>query len=562
MISRRDLVKIAGQSVIAAGCAPFASSLITMNNFSRSSAVRCINVVNFIRGVEPRFETDLLLPVRKQMELILAHKLPATWLLQYDALVSGPFVEFLKAHKAPDHEVGIWFEMNEMHCKAANVEWRGRPGYEWDHYPLVAFTIGYTPEERVKLADAFMRTFKSVWGHYPSSVASWNLDSITMAHLTEHYGIDAYAVCRDQIATDGFTIWGAPIAGYYPNKTNCWSPAISKSNQIQTPMFRMLGQDPVYYYEKEFSLPDGKRIGEPDTMEPVWTSGRSPLFVDEFLKMIADAPTGQFAYAQLGQENSFPWPEMEPGYAPQMEALAKLREAGTVHVETMGESGRRFKKAFATTPVQAQVQISDPFGNTNPAETTVWYQSRIYRANLHFKGDLPYLRDLTVYSDQYSQPFLTKATRLHEVEQRMPSLLDGYHWSKEHGADKEPGAGCFFEVGGKRLRLTGKPKIHESGKSLIAELPVQDGNVLTIRFEEDKVELHLTPDADTLTASFEWDPAKASLIEVQPQQAKYRWQEFNYSLGIRIGTAQSTEKGFLVSGGKGLVELRLSQALG
>src|SRR6185312_29874 len=187
------------------------------------------------------------------------HDVPTTWLLQFDALVSGPFVEFLKTHMPTSHEVGIWFEMNEMHCKAAQVEWRGRPGYEWDHYPAVAFTIGYTPEERIRLADAFMAEFHRVWNRFPRSVASWNLDAITMAHLCDRYGVDAFAVCRDQIATDGFTIWGAPIAGYYPSKTNCWSPALVHSNQIPAPVFRMLGQDPVYYYQNGFPMPGGRR---------------------------------------------------------------------------------------------------------------------------------------------------------------------------------------------------------------------------------------------------------------------------------------------------------------
>ena len=89
-------------------------------------------------------------------------------------------------------------------------------------------------------------------------------------------------------------------------------------------------------------------------MEPVWTSGRSPVFVKEFLKMIADAPTLGFGYAQLGQENTFPWPQQEEAYPMQMKALAQLREAGKVHVETMGDSGRRFKRTFSTTPAQAQ----------------------------------------------------------------------------------------------------------------------------------------------------------------------------------------------------------------
>lgn len=553
MLSRRDLLKHTGQAYLLAGLSPLAKAFMSP---SPTGSIRCINVVNFIRAIEPRFKTDLLLPVQKQMELILEHKLPATWLLQFDALVSGPFVEYLKAHMAESHEVGFWFEMNEMHCKAAGVEWRGRPGYEWDHYPPVAFTIGYTQQERIKLADTAMEQFKSTFDHYPSSVASWNLDSITIAHLAERYQVDAFAVCRDQIATDGFTIWGAPIAGYYPSKSNCWSPAVNVENQISSPIFRMLGQDPVYYYDKHYKLPDGKLIGEPDTMEPVWTSGRSPLFVKKFLDMIAEAPTLQFAYAQMGQENSFSWPDQAAGYPFQMKALAQLRDAGSVHVETLGESGRRFKKAFKSTPVQAQVQLSDPFGNTDPAETSVWYQSRFYRANLHFKGDLPFLRDLIVYSDRNSQPFLIEATRLLDVEQRMPAVLDGYHWRKDQ---TEPGAGGFFEIGGQRLRMNGKPRVSEKGNSLLVEIPVEGGGVLHVKFEEQELSIQLSPKGAVLAVSFEWDPNKSSLTEVQAKSVGYRWKGFGYSVAIMTGEAQSSEKGWKVTAGEREIRLRMAQ---
>ncbi len=560
MISRRALLKVSGQTALLAGCAPLVSTISGMNNSVRSRSIRCINVINFIRGVEPRFETDLLLPVKKQMELIVEHKLPATWLLQFDALVSGKFVDYLKSHMPDNHEVGFWFEMNEMHCNAAGVDWRGRPGYEWDHYPTVAFTIGYTEAERIKLADTAMEKFKSIWGKYPSSIASWNLDSITMAHLSSKYGIDAYAVCRDQIATDGFTIWGAPIAGYYPSTTNCWSPAVHKQNQISTPVFRMLGQDPVYYYDTELKLPDGRRIHEPDTMEPVWTSGRSASFNKEFLSMISDSPTLKFAYAQLGQENSFPWRDQSEAYPKQMKALAALRDAGSVHVETMGDSGRRFKKAFSMTPTQAQIMLTDPYENTEPAQTTAWYQSRFYRADLHFKGDLPYLRDLTVYSDHNPQPFLTMATTSHDVEQRMPAVLDGFHWSTHHDISKEPGSGGFFALGGQRLRLTGKPKITESGNSLIGELPVQGGKVLHIRFDEQSVHIQLTPTSgELLTLDFEWDPKKSSFVGISGQHVNYRWQNFDYSMTVQTGSASVTPTGFSVAGTHGVIALNLTQ---
>jgi hypothetical protein len=563
MITRRDLLTSAGQTCLAAGSAPLASFIMdsTLTAPGDSGVNRCINVVNFIRGVEPRSPIDLLLPVQKQMELALKHNLPTTWLLQFDALVSGPFVEYLKGHLAPSHEIGIWFEMNEKHCKAAEVEWRGRPGLEWDSQPPVAFTIGYTEAERVKLADAFMREFKRVWGKYPTSVASWNLDSITMRHLTEKYGIDAFAVCRDQIATDGFTIWGAPIAGYYPSKVNCWSPAVNRKNQIDAPVFRMLGQDPVYYYDTRLKLPNGKVVRQPDTMEPVWTAGRSPKFIKEFLTMISESPTLQFAYAQLGQENNFGWPEMEQAYPLQMVALAALRDAGSVQVETMGASGRRFKRAYKTTPAQAQVMLSDPFGNTESPEGSVWYQSRFYRADLHLKGDLPYLRDLTVYSDRNPQPFLNKATREHDVEQRMPAVMDGFHWSKSPGSLTEVGAGVFFQVGGERLRLSGRPEVKEEGQTLLVTLPVQGGGVLHMRFEEREIVFRLTSAAKSpLVLSFEWDPAKAALVEVGSDRASYRWQGFDYSVGIGGGQATSTPGGFTVTANKRDIALEMAQS--
>ncbi len=558
MISRRDFLKVTGQTAMALGAAPLTTRLLP-SLMAGSGAVRCINVVNFIRGVEPRFETDLLLPVQKQMELILANNLPASWLIQFDALVAGPFVSYLKAHMAKDHEVGFWFEMNQMLCEAAKVEWRGRKGYEWDHLPPVAFTIGYTPEERIKLADTAMSTFKSIWGHYPKSIASWNLDAITMAHLTDHYGIDAYAVCRDQIATDGFTIWGSPIAGYYPSKINCWSPALKRENQISTPVFRMLGQDPVYYYHRGFKIPSGRTVYEPDTMEPTWTAGRSRTFIESFLKMISDTPTMKFAYAQLGQENSFSWDTIAEGFPIQMKALAELRQTGKVHVETMGESGRRFKASFKTTPAQSQIMLTDPQGNSEPGEKTIWYQSRFYRANLHVRGDYVYLRDITVYSDLNPQPFLTKATRLNDVEQRMPAILDGYHWSKNPSSNGEPDAKGSFKVGSETLRLTGMPKISEHGNSMTVELPVLGDRTVHVVFDEDKISASITPKS-SLTLLFEWDMKKSAVTAVRQNRVDYRWNELDYSVRLPHGEVSATGSGWKITNEKEPIVLELKQA--
>ena len=551
MLSRRDVLKGVGAAAVAPA---WGGILETMTD---DKAVRCINVVNFMRGVEPRFETDLLLPVQKQMEIIKQHKLPATWLFQYDALVDPKFVDYLKANMPKDHEVGVWFEMNQKHCDAAGVAWRGRPGYEWDHLPPVAFTIGYTPAERVKLADALFGKFKEIWGKYPKSVASWNLDSLTMKHLCDRYGVDAFAVCRDQIATDGFTIWGAPIAGYYPSDVNCWSPACDPKHQINTPVFRMLGQDPVHYYSRSYKLPDGRTISEPDTMEPVWTSGRSPGFVKTFLKMIADDPTGRFAYAQLGQENSFSWKDQAEAYPMQMRALADLRSSGKVFVETMGDSGRRFKKAFKVTPVQAQVMLDDPFGAMDPLESTIWYQSRFYRANLHIRGDQVFFRDITVYSDKIEQPFLREATRLNDVEQRMPAIMDGYHWSKNPGKI-EGAAAAIIDVDGRAVRLSGKPSVRESGHSLEVKLPVTRGGHVTVRFTESDIEVSAENTAE-IFLTFQFDATKAGFAGGTGVVPAYRFGDRMIHVKTPNGVAESFGDDWYVRSSTGKITLNLRQ---
>lgn len=356
LFTRRDIVMGAIKTMFAASVLPLVPAVEADAVTPRPR--RVINIMNFIRGDEPREPMDLMEPVREQMALIKAHKFPATWLLQYDALVSGPFVDFLKSEMTPDHEVGVWFEMNRKICDDAGIAWRGNPNWEWDYHVPVAYSIGYTPDERRKLADTAVATFKRVFGTDVKSIASWNLDAVSVAHLADHYGIDAFGNCRDQLATDGFTIWGAPIAGYYPNRVNAWSPAIEEKNQISSPIFRLLGQDPTYYY--------GEGISAPDTMEPVWPTGRNEVFVDRFLDMIAHGPTQAFGYAQLGQENSFGWPEMKQAYPMQMEKLAKVRNAGGLIVETMGDTGRRFKRDFKSTPTQAQVMLKDALGNDEP----------------------------------------------------------------------------------------------------------------------------------------------------------------------------------------------------
>ena len=181
------------------------------------------------------------------MALAKKYGLPTTWLLQYDALVEGPFVEFLKREMPENHEVGIWFEVVEQNAVAAGIPWRGR--WSWDWHTDVGFSVGYTPRERELLADAFIAKFEETFGRRPASMGSWLFDAHLLRYLHERYGIEAACNCKDQYGTDGYTLWGGYWAnGYYPAVKNAYLPAQREEAQIPVPVFRMLGSDPLYQY--------------------------------------------------------------------------------------------------------------------------------------------------------------------------------------------------------------------------------------------------------------------------------------------------------------------------
>ena len=127
-----------------------------------------------------------------------------------------------------------------------------------------------------------------------------------------------------------------------------------------------------------------------------------------------------------------------------------------------------------------------------------------------------------------------------------------------------PGSGAFFRTEGKRLRVKGKPTVREEGANLVVEFAVAedlsrgDNRTLTVTFEERTLSVQLTPRVVPLSLSFEWDLAKAALIELDNQRAAYRWQGFEYSVGLE-GLARATWTGWEVSEDRGPIVLDLAQ---
>lgn len=410
---------------------------------------KVINIVNFIRLLEPRdpkiTEDVLYQTVVKQVEMMKKYNLGGSFLLQYDALMDSRYQTLLKSLPKESFEIGAWWEIPQPMVEKAGLKWRGR--YPWDWHADIGFSTGYTPAEREKLADVYMADFKNIFGYYPKSVGSWFIDSHTLNYLYEKYHIIASSNCKDQVGTDGYTLWGGYWnQAYYPSKINSYMPAQNADKQLPVPIFRMLGSDPVRQYDTGLGSTRQGVI----TLEPVYPeAGGDETWVNWFFKEFVEGESMEFAYTQAGQENSFTWDAMSKGFAIQMPLIAKLRDEKKVRVETLAQSGQWFKDHYKVTPATAVTVNKDLPGSDRK---TVWFNSRFFRVNLLWeKGNLT-VRDIHLFDENFPSAYTKEKATSNECSFFTLPFVDGYIWSK-------PGvtAGLRFKevVDGKEVLLSG-----------------------------------------------------------------------------------------------------------
>ena len=390
------------------------------------SSPRIVNIINFIRYTEPRSEaiTEQVLyeTVLSQAEDLRSKGLIGTYLLQYDALIDSSYQALMKEEIARGCEVGAWWEITQPHVEAAGYSWRGR--FPWDWHANVGFSVGYSQEERERLVDVYMEKFKEIFGFYPKSVGSWFIEAGTLAYLHDRYGIEASCSCKDQVGTDGYTIWGGYWnGGYYPSLQNAYMPAQTAEGGIDVPIFRMLGCDPIYQYEAGL----GGAVQGVVTLEPVYREGGGkPEWVDWFFRMFTREPHMGFNYVQVGQENSFTWNAMEKGFVYQTELISKLSEEGKVRIETLGETGRWFKDKYNVTPPTSVITTEDYLDN---GRRTLWFNCRNYRANLLWEGGSLKFRDIHIFNENLRSEYLDNPDTLPILKYETLPVVDGCLWS-------------------------------------------------------------------------------------------------------------------------------------
>ncbi len=392
-----------------------------------------VTIMNFVRGIDQRYQ-DILFPTAKtQFDLLNNTDLKATFLLQHDAVIDDAYTE-LFSKRGENIEIGLWLETCKSCVLEAGVEWRGRPGFDFDWYSNVDTVVGYTTEEKIKLIDTAMNRFKAVYGFYPKTVGAWVLDSFTVEYLGDKYGVVCTANCKDQWGTDGYTLFGGYYDNaYYPCKQNVLCPAQTEGEQINVPHFKLLGCDPLYQYDcfvwakchvwtlepwylGDDALPEG--------------GGSDPKWIDWYFNQVFESGNGgSFNYAQVGQENSFCWAGVERGYLHQIERVKEMKARGVIEDMTLAEAGQWFKDTYKMSPPCTHTALSDWRGEGNKS---VWYYCKNYRVGLFITKEAVYIRDMHIYDEKYPSIYnndvvCTEADCYFDV----PTVMNGVAWSEK-----------------------------------------------------------------------------------------------------------------------------------
>ncbi|GAB3011934.1 hypothetical protein GCM10027051_13290 [Niabella terrae] len=496
---------------------------------------RIVNIINFIRAVEPRepdrITRDVLYEtVVRQIDLMRKHHLGGSFLLQYDALIEPRYQQLLKALPRDSFEIGAWWELPQPLVEKAGIAWRGR--FPWDWHADVGFSTGYTPKQREVLIDVYMAEFKKIFGYYPRSVASWFIDAHSLAYMYEKYHIVASANCKDQFGTDGYTLWGGYWnQAYYPSSVNAYMPAQTREGQIPVPIFRMLGSDPIHQYDDALEQSRQGVI----TLEPVYPkAGGNADWVRWYLDQWLNGPSMAFNYTQAGQENSFTWAAMAAGLRIQFPLLEQLRDQGKIRVETLATSGQWFKEQFEVTPPTAFSALEDMPGSD---KRTVWYNSRFYRANLLWDQGSLRFRDIHMFDETMASDYLETPVASNEcVFQTLP-VMDGYIWSR-----KGSYAGGWFMLNsnGQEIRLnTGKPVVDDRQSGLLRiSCPLTDRNgSLEFEFSEQGIQISVKA-APALAWYINMEQGREvtlPFLSVHPRSIAASFNNHSYTVNLQKG---------------------------
>ena len=402
--------------------------------------------MNFVRDYDPRYEGSaerMFALTEKELELVQKHGFDNTFLLQYDALINPKYQTLFKTKANDTTELGLWYEIVRPLTDAVGIKWRGREDWSWDWHIVPGFSMAYTKNERKILIDEAMNRFKGIYGYYPKTVGSWLIDTYTAEYLVNEYNVSAIAICRDQVATDAYTLVGGHFnTPYFPSKKNIFTPASTKENTLNVPVFRLLGSDPAHCYD------ENKYINDPDfkgccTLEPVWKFGSNPEIVKWYFDTYFKNESLNTSYAHLGQENSFANAKVLEPLEMQLEMLKNYPD---VKIQKMCDSGEEFKAKFnGVTPASACSALTDWANGDNMQ--SIYYNCKNYVTNIVRFKEKTFIRLLYKFDETLKEHYADFPCKTWDALYENLPIVDTVVWPDKGGMILDTNATPFTVSG-------------------------------------------------------------------------------------------------------------------
>jgi len=509
-----------------------------------SRGMSCPDLVSNLKNID-RFPCS-----QKQLELMENYDVPFTYMLDFNAIVDPRYREVLS--KFPNCEIGVWFEVVRTLTDKAGIKYKGRDGYNWDFHCDASFSVGYPLEQRKLFVDLYMQEFKDAFGRYPKVFSAWVLDAYTLNYLYEKYHIEASCMCRDQWGTDGITLWSGYFGqGFYPCKNNILCPAQTKENQIDVPVFRMLGSCPIYQYDAGLKVDEGPAdwMGvitlEPSYKDENTGGGGVPKWVDWFLKENYRKDTLGFNYAHIGQESTFGWNNQKDGTKYQIEKLIEMQNRGEVTLQTLLETAREFKECYALTPATAITALDDWKGT---GAQSFWYETRNYRINCVRENGEFRIRDINLFREDYLERYRETVLDSNKMYFDNLPVIDGNRWS---GNGVRAGIyPCIRAKDGQYTALKGETSVSFG----------ENDETITVKDGDTVFSLYLTEEGIRITCNRDFKlemkmSEKGEKPSVKGNSLHYRHEGFAYSLPVLSGICAEEDGNIVLRPEKGTMEI-------
>ncbi len=379
---------------------------------SAQSAPHQTLIINQVRGDEYGSTPEALSHFQTQLDNAARLGLPTNFALRYDTLTDSEYQALFATADPNLINFGAFLEITPSLAAAAGVRYQANSD-NWSKAGN-AYNIGYSPEERIKLLDAYMNTFLAQFGRYPNFSTAWMIDPDSLAYLRQNYGLLSHQITREQFGTDSYTLQGGPAhLPYYPSRN--WALIPSSTNAATMPLIvRQTITDPVFNYADTSnaytSQPNDYALRGADF-------SYFQFLFNQAHDQIGAAPT----FALIGLENTMP-ADIQEEFTRQLEFVANWQTQNAQNqVVTIPALSATYQNKVAQNP-QGSLDIYGGVEESNPTDKAWWITTPNYRIRLRLSQGKLYISDLRLYHPDFTDPYLSDTTN-YIGQWEVPSLF-------------------------------------------------------------------------------------------------------------------------------------------